>query len=181
MTTIQGGESLDKPQKKGRKLMEPVKMVDPKEVYGKIAGNRWIQLICGVVSMIVISNFQYAFTLFTKGMQASWPDTPYKEIALIYTIFILFETWPVPLAGWLIDKFGIRRLMIVGAIGIGIGWTLGGTVAATPITTLLMVSSAAQALVSSTSPPSQTPLSGSPTSAVWLRDVRLQDSAAGRR
>jgi MFS transporter, OFA family, oxalate/formate antiporter len=109
--------------------MEPVQVKDPRDVYGPIAGNRWIQLICGVISMIVISNFQYAFTLFTKGMTASWPDVPYKDIALIYTIFILFETWPVPLAGWLIDKFGIRRLMIVGAIGIGIGWTLGGTVA----------------------------------------------------
>jgi OFA family oxalate/formate antiporter-like MFS transporter len=81
--------------------------------------------------MIVISNFQYAFTLFTKGMQASWPDTPYKDIALIYTIFILFETWPVPIAGWLIDKFGIRKLMIVGALGITIGWIAGGTVATT--------------------------------------------------
>jgi len=112
--------------------MEPVQIKDPRDVYGPIVGNRWIQLVCGVLSMIVISNFQYAFTLFTKGMQATWPDTPYKDIALIYTLFILFETWPVPVAGWLIDKFGIRRLMIVGAIGIGIGWTLGGTVANTP-------------------------------------------------
>jgi OFA family oxalate/formate antiporter-like MFS transporter len=56
---------------------------------------------------------------------------PYSQIALIFTIFILFETWPVPLAGYLIDKFGIRKLMLVGAVGILAGWTLGGTVATT--------------------------------------------------
>jgi|WetSurMetagenome_2_1015567.scaffolds.fasta_scaffold00217_20 MFS transporter, OFA family, oxalate/formate antiporter len=132
MTAHQGGADLWSGFKTlWEELMEPVQVKDPKEVYGSIVGNRWIQLICGVVSMIVISNFQYAFTLFTKGMQVTWAGTPYKEIALIYTIFILFETWPVPIAGWLIDKFGIRKLMIVGACGITIGWILGGTVATT--------------------------------------------------
>ena len=38
-----------------------------KELYGGIAGNRWIQLVFGVIAMIVISNYQYAFTLFTPG------------------------------------------------------------------------------------------------------------------
>jgi OFA family oxalate/formate antiporter-like MFS transporter len=102
-----------------------------KQLYGPIIGNRWIQLIAGVVSMIVISNFQYAFTLFTPGLKAQFPNVPYADIAMIYTLFILFETWPVPLAGYLIDKFGIRKLMLVGASGIFLGWVLGGTVAKT--------------------------------------------------
>jgi MFS transporter, OFA family, oxalate/formate antiporter len=80
-----------------------------------------------------LSNFQYAFTLFTPGLKQSFASTPYSQIALIYTLFILFETWPVPLAGYLIDKFGIRRLMLVGAVGILVGWTLGGTVATTVV------------------------------------------------
>ncbi len=102
-----------------------------KEQYGSFVGNRWIQLVCGVIAMIVISNFQYAFTLFTPGLKETFKDVPYARIALIYTIFILFETWPVPLAGQLIDRFGIRKLMIVGAVGILLGWLLGGTVATT--------------------------------------------------
>ena len=100
-----------------------------KDMYGPIVGNRWIQLIAGVTAMIVISNFQYAFTLFTPGLKETFPNVPYKDIALIFTLFILFETWPVPLAGYLIDKFGIRKLMLVGAGGIFLGWVLGGTVA----------------------------------------------------
>jgi len=39
-----------------------------KQLFGPIAGNRWVQLIAGVIAMIVISNYQYAFTLFTPGM-----------------------------------------------------------------------------------------------------------------
>ena len=73
---------------------------DPaKQQLGSIAGNRWIQLGAGVVAMIVISNYQYAFTLFTPGLKQTFPAAPYSDIALIYTLFILFETWPVPVAG----------------------------------------------------------------------------------
>ena len=93
---------------------------------GPISGNRWFQLAAGVLAMIVISNFQYAFTLFTPGLKESFKGVPYSDIALIYTLFILFETWPVPLAGYFIDKFGIRKLMIIGALLISLGWVGGG-------------------------------------------------------
>ena len=109
--------------------MEETNAIDPKKVYGPIVGNRWIQLAAGVVAMNVISNFQYAFTLFTPGIKATFPNVAYKDIALIFTLFILFETWPVPVAGHFIDKFGIRNLMLVGATLITLGWVLGGTVA----------------------------------------------------
>ncbi|HEU0085095.1 MAG TPA: hypothetical protein VFQ87_19770, partial [Bradyrhizobium sp.] len=92
--------------------------------YGPIVGNRWIQLAAGVTAMVVISNFQYAFTLFTPGLKQQFASVPYSEIALIYTLFILFETWPVPVAGFFIDKFGIRNLMIVGAVLVFLGWVL---------------------------------------------------------
>ena len=96
------------------------------QTLGPISGNRWFQLAAGVLAMIVISNFQYAFTLFTPGLKESFKGVPYSDIALIYTLFILFETWPVPLAGYFIDKFGIRKLMIIGAILISLGWVGGG-------------------------------------------------------
>jgi OFA family oxalate/formate antiporter-like MFS transporter len=101
------------------------------QTLGPIAGNRWIQLAAGVVAMVVISNFQYAFTLFTPGLKQQFADVPYSQIALIFSLFILFETWPVPLAGYFIDKFGIRNLMLVGAVLILLGWVLGGLYATT--------------------------------------------------
>ena len=103
-----------------------------KQLLGPIAGNRWIQLAAGVIAMIVISNFQYAFTLFTPGLREQFPTVEYKAIALIYTLFIIFETWPVPVAGYFIDKFGIRNLMIIGAVLIFLGWVLSGTIATSP-------------------------------------------------
>ncbi len=102
-------------------------------MYGSIAGNRWIQLACGVIAMIVISNYQYAFTLFTPGMKLTFPGVPYAKIAAVFSAFILFETWPMPVAGYFVDKFGIRKLMTFGAICIGLGWVLGGTVAKSPL------------------------------------------------
>jgi OFA family oxalate/formate antiporter-like MFS transporter len=103
-----------------------------KEMLGPIAGNRWIQLAAGVIAMIVISNFQYAFTLFTPGLREQFPAVEYSSIALIYTLFIIFETWPVPVAGYFIDRFGIRNLMIIGSVLIFLGWVLSGTIATSP-------------------------------------------------
>jgi MFS transporter, OFA family, oxalate/formate antiporter len=54
---------------------------------------------------------------------------PYAKIAAIFSMFILFETWPVPVAGYFVDKFGIRKLMMIGSVAILVGWLLGGTVA----------------------------------------------------
>ena len=103
-----------------------------KQLYGPIAGNRWVQLIAGVVAMIVISNYQYSFTLFTPGMKQQFAGVPYAKIAAIFSLFILFETWPMPVSGYFVDKFGIRKLMMLGSVGILLGWLLGGTVAKSP-------------------------------------------------
>ena len=32
---------------------------------------RWIQLIAGIAVMVLLSNYQYSFTLFTPGMSAA--------------------------------------------------------------------------------------------------------------
>jgi OFA family oxalate/formate antiporter-like MFS transporter len=99
------------------------------EMHGTIGGNRWLQLFAGVIAMIVISNYQYSFTLFTPGMRQQFTGVPYAKIAGIFSMFVLFETWPVPMAGYFVDKFGIRKLMMVGSIAILAGWLLGGAVA----------------------------------------------------
>lgn len=104
-----------------------------KELYGGVAGNRWIQLVFGILAMVVISNYQYAFTLFTPGMKQTFTGVPYAKIAAVFSAFILFETWPMPVAGYFVDKFGIRKLMSIGAIFIALGWVLGGTIATSPM------------------------------------------------
>lgn len=126
-------------------LVREVPRDSAKEMYGGVAGNRWIQLLCGILAMIVISNYQYAFTLFSPGMKLSFPGVPYAKIAAVFSAFILFETWPMPVAGYFVDKFGIRKLMTVGAIFIALGWVLGGTIARSPTYTSITVSLQEQA------------------------------------
>jgi OFA family oxalate/formate antiporter-like MFS transporter len=86
-----------------------------------------------IIAMIVISNYQYAFTLFTPGMKQTFTGVPYAKIAAVFSAFILFETWPMPVSGWFVDRFGIRKLMMFGAACIGLGWLLAGTVAHSPL------------------------------------------------
>ena len=104
--------------------------VEPK--MGGVAGNRWIQLMCGIFAMILISNYQYAFTLFT-GDEIELSRSSLRKNCGLFSAFILFETWPMPVAGYFVDKFGIRKLMSIGAVCIALGWVLGGTVAKSPL------------------------------------------------
>ncbi len=100
-----------------------------RQLYGPVAGNRWVQLIAGIAGMIVISNYQYSFTLFAPGMKQQFASVSYKDIASIFSLFMLFQTWLLPVSGYLLSRFGTRKLMIIGSIGISLGWVLGGTVA----------------------------------------------------
>jgi len=82
------------PQIFGGKIMEQAKSLDPKVVFGPIIGNRWIQLTAGVVAMIVISNFQYAFTLFHSGTETDICGCALCPNRFSFLpLFILFETW----------------------------------------------------------------------------------------
>ncbi|MDY6986243.1 MAG: oxalate/formate MFS antiporter [Candidatus Thermoplasmatota archaeon] len=88
-----------------------------------MTGNRGYQLFAGFIIMVVISNYQYAFTLFTDSLQNEFL-VAYSSIAVIYSLFLTFQTWPNPISGYLIDRFGLRKLLSIGALLIGLGWVL---------------------------------------------------------
>lgn len=85
--------------------------------------NRWCQLIIGMVCMALVANLQYAWTLFVTPMNTKhhWGEA---SIQLAFSIFILTETWLVPIEGWLVDKFGPRPVVAGGAICAGLAWVL---------------------------------------------------------
>jgi len=87
------------------------------------SSNRWVQLIFGVICMALVANLQYAWTLFVSPIEAKnhWGMA---AIQLSFSIFILVETWLVPIEGWLVDKFGPRPVIAVGAIFAGAGWVI---------------------------------------------------------
>ncbi len=85
--------------------------------------NRWLQLVFGIICMGLVANLQYAWTLFVSPMEAKnhWG---LSAIQLSFSIFILVETWLVPVEGWLVDKFGPRPVVAVGALFAATGWII---------------------------------------------------------
>lgn len=85
--------------------------------------NRWMQLIFGIICMALVANLQYAWTLFVSPMEAKhhWG---LPAIQLSFSIFILVETWLVPVEGWLVDKFGPRPVIALGGVLAALGWTI---------------------------------------------------------
>ena len=87
--------------------------------------NRWVQLIAGVIAMMAIANLQYAWTLFTKPIQAHF-HVSLTVVQGIFAAFILVETWLVPFEGALIDRIGPRLMLGIGGILVGLGWLGSG-------------------------------------------------------
>jgi OFA family oxalate/formate antiporter-like MFS transporter len=85
--------------------------------------SRWLQLIMGIVCMALIANLQYGWTLFVNPLETKnhWGLT---AIQLSFSIFVVVETWLVPLEGWAVDKFGPRPVIAFGAILGGLGWVI---------------------------------------------------------
>src|SRR5690348_9147494 len=84
---------------------------------------RWGQLVLGIVCMAMIANLQYGWTLFVAPMESKnhWGLT---AIQFAFSIFVVVETWLVPVEGWLVDKFGPRPVIAGGAILAAIAWVM---------------------------------------------------------
>lgn len=84
---------------------------------------RWGQLIMGIICMAMIANLQYGWTLFVNPIaeRTGWTRA---AIQVAFTIFVLTETWLVPIEGYLVDRFGPRPVVLVGGILCGLGWVI---------------------------------------------------------
>lgn len=87
------------------------------------ASYRWMQLVMGIVCMAMIANLQYGWTLFVNPIadKYGWSKA---AIQVAFTIFILTETWLVPIEGWAVDKFGPRPVVLFGGLLCGLGWVM---------------------------------------------------------
>ncbi|HUN90847.1 MAG TPA: oxalate/formate MFS antiporter [Burkholderiaceae bacterium] len=84
---------------------------------------RWSQLAIGVVCMSMIANLQYGWTLFVNPI-ADHFHWSRAAIQVAFTIFVLAETWLVPIEGWLVDRYGPRPMMMAGGLLVGAAWAL---------------------------------------------------------
>ncbi len=85
--------------------------------------NPWTQLIIGVICMVMIANLQYGWTLFVGPIDAKY-HWGKASIQVAFTVFVLLETWLVPVEGYLVDRFGPRWIVVIGGALCGIAWML---------------------------------------------------------
>ena len=94
--------------------------------------NRWMRLAAAVVGMIMISNLQYAWTMFVEPMRTA---TGWKlsDLQWGFSIFIAVMTWAMPLSGWIIDRMGPRVFMTMAGVLCAVGWCALGYVTSLPM------------------------------------------------
>src|SRR6476619_912237 len=85
-----------------------------------------MQLFMGIVCMVMIANLQYGWTLFVNPIvdKYGWSRA---AVQVAFTIFVLTETWLVPIEGYLVDRFGPRPVVLVGGLLCGVGWVINSS------------------------------------------------------
>src|SRR5260370_38592147 len=97
-------------------------MIGSSQAHG-VGSYRWVQLIIGIICMTMIANLQYGWTLFVNPMDAKY-HWGRAAIQVAFSIFVLTETWLVPVEGWFVDRFGPKSVGLVGGVLVGIAWVL---------------------------------------------------------
>jgi len=87
------------------------------------APGRWWQLTLGVICMSMIANLQYGWTLFVNPIEDKhhW-GLPAIQVA--FTIFIVVETWLVPLEGYAVDRFGPKLVGVGSGVLVAAAWVI---------------------------------------------------------
>ena len=84
---------------------------------------RWAQLIFGIICMVMIANLQYGWTLFVNPIDQKY-HWGRAAIQVAFTIFVLTETWLVPIEGYLIDKFGPKIMVCGSGVLVACAWVI---------------------------------------------------------
>src|SRR5438309_4312521 len=99
---------------------------------GTIRLGRWWQLSLGVVCMSMIANLQYGWTLFVNPIHDAhgWRM---ESIQIAFTIFVLVETWLVPIEGYLVDRIGPRYVGVGAGVLVALSWVINSVATTLPM------------------------------------------------
>ncbi len=89
--------------------------------------DRWNQLTLGVIAMMAISSPQYVWTLFTGPLNQKL-GTTLPQLQWTFSLLIILQTWLSPFQAYLVDRFGPRLLIAIGAVLSGGSWVLSAWV-----------------------------------------------------
>src|SRR5271165_5122383 len=94
--------------------------------------NPWLQLIIGVICMASVANLQYGWTLFVNPIDAKY-HWGRAAIQVAFTLFVLIETWLIPIEGYMVDRFGPKWVVLSGGIMVGVAWVLNSMASSLPV------------------------------------------------
>src|ERR1700723_4339101 len=78
-----------------------------------VFANPWVQLVLGVICMASVANLQYGWTLFVNPIDAQY-HRGRAAIQVAFSLFVLLETWLIPVEGYMVDQFGPRWVVMAG-------------------------------------------------------------------
>jgi MFS transporter, OFA family, oxalate/formate antiporter len=84
---------------------------------------RWLQLVVGIICMVMIANLQYGWTLFVNPIDQKY-HWGRASIQVAFTLFVLLETWLVPVEGWFVDRFGPKIVVGIGGVLAAVAWVM---------------------------------------------------------
>src|ERR1700694_4260375 len=84
---------------------------------------RWLQLAMGIVCMAMIAILQFGWTMFVDPIDAKY-HWGRATIHMAFTIFVVTETWLVPVEAWFVDRFGPQVVVMFGGVMIALSWIL---------------------------------------------------------
>ncbi|BFG75752.1 oxalate/formate MFS antiporter [Paraburkholderia terrae] len=92
----------------------------------------WVQLVFGVVCMAMIANMQYGWTLFVNPIDEKY-HWGRAAIQVAFTIFVVTETWLVPIEGYLVDKYGPKPVVVGGGLLCAVAWVINSMASSLPL------------------------------------------------
>lgn len=86
-----------------------------------VTNTRWVYLALAVLAMIAIANLQYGWTLFVNPLASAHGWTR-AAIQSAFALFVLIETWIVPVNGYIADRIGPKPMAAIAGVLIALGW-----------------------------------------------------------
>ena len=78
-----------------------------------------------MLAMGAVANLQYSWTLFTTPLTEHL-GVKLSVVQVAFSLFVIAQTWLVPVDGYLIDKLGARTVVTAGGVLVGAGWIGAG-------------------------------------------------------
>jgi OFA family oxalate/formate antiporter-like MFS transporter len=93
---------------------------------------RWGQLAMAMVCMASIADLQYGWTLFVNPLAEHF-QWSVAAVQVAFAVFVVVQTACVPVAGYLVDRFGPRPVVLGAGLLCAIGWVMNAFVDTLPL------------------------------------------------